>query len=93
MTHSDFKIGGAFRCDEKIWRCTDIGTRTIVAIRIDSVEVGSNIPECRRTLSHGQAETEGWFSGPPYAGVEQVFDEYDQEACTPERSRIRARRR
>jgi len=37
MQHSEFKIGGIFRCDGRLWRCTDIGTRTIVAIRIDRV--------------------------------------------------------
>lgn len=23
-----------------------------------------------------------WFNGPPYACVESVFDEYDQEGCS-----------
>lgn len=29
MQHSEFKIGGTFRCDGRLWRCIDIGTRTI----------------------------------------------------------------
>jgi hypothetical protein len=82
MKHCDFKIGEAFRYNEKVWRCTDVGTRTVVGMRIDSVEVGSNVPELRRTLNYAEAEAEGWFNGPPYAGVEKVFDEYDQEVCT-----------
>lgn len=82
MTHSEFKIGGEFWCSGRQWRCTDIGMRTIVAIRIDQVEVASNEPELRRTLNRAEAEAEGWFNGPPYAVSETVFDEYEQEGCT-----------
>jgi len=32
MKHSDFYIGIEFECGEKMWRCTDIGSRTIVAV-------------------------------------------------------------
>ena len=32
----DFKIGSEFLCGEKRWRCTDIGTRVVVAICLDS---------------------------------------------------------
>ncbi len=35
MKHSDFTIGQEFLCGEKCWRCTDKGTRTIVAICLD----------------------------------------------------------
>ena len=84
MERSQFKIGGTFWCAGRTWRCTDIGTRTIVAIRVDSVEVGSNMPEHRRTVSRTEAEAEGWFNGPPYAVAETVFDEDDQGGCTPE---------
>ena len=84
MKHSEFKIGGAFRCGGRQWRCTDVGTRTIVAIRLDQVEVGGNKPESRRTLSQAEAEVEGWFYGPPYAVSESVFDEYAIEGCSPE---------
>ena len=66
----------------RLWRCTDIGTRTIVAIRIDRVEVGGS-PALGRTLSGAEAEVEGWFRGPPYAGAESVFDEDDIEGCAP----------
>jgi hypothetical protein len=58
-------------------------TRTIVALRVDRVEVGSEPPERRRTLSRAEAEAEGWFNGPPYAVAESVFDEYDLEGCSP----------
>ena len=84
MRHSELKIGETFWCGGRQWRCTDIGTRTIVAIRVDRVEVGSEMPERRRILSRAEAEAEGWFNGPPYAVAESVFDEYDMEACSPE---------
>jgi len=35
MKHTDFSIGKAFRCGDKRWRCTDVGTRVIVAICLD----------------------------------------------------------
>ena len=84
MQHSDFTIGDRFWCGGRMWRCTDIGTRVIVAIRIDSVEVGSTVPDLRRTLSRGEAEAEGWFNGPPYAVAEVVFDEDDLQGCSLE---------
>lgn len=84
MKHSEFVIGGEFWCSGRQWRCTDIGTRTIIAIRIDSVDVGSNRPELCRTLTRAEAEHEGWFNGPPYAGLESVFDEDYMPACSLE---------
>jgi hypothetical protein len=35
MKHSDFKIGMEFVTGAGRWRCTDVGTRTIAAIRLD----------------------------------------------------------
>jgi hypothetical protein len=84
VEHSEFEIGRNFWCDGRQWRCTDIGTRTIVAIPLDHVEVGSGSPERCRILSRDEAEAEGWFNGPPYAVAESVFDEYDIEGCSPE---------
>ena len=86
MKHSDFVIGGSFWCAEREWRCTDIGTRTIIAICLDATEVvtsfrDSAVPEKTRTLMHAEANAEGWFNGPPYAVAERVFDEYDQIPC------------
>lgn len=83
MRHGDFRIGAEFRCGGRQWRCTDIGTRTIIAIRIDQVEVGGNAPERHRTMSGSEAQAEGWFRGPPYAVAESVFDENDIEGCSP----------
>ena len=35
MQHSDFTIGTEFLTAAGRWRCTDVGTRTIAAIRLD----------------------------------------------------------
>jgi hypothetical protein len=35
MKHSDFKIGFEFLTETGRWRCTDVGSRTVAAIRLD----------------------------------------------------------
>jgi hypothetical protein len=35
MKHSDFKIGTEFVTETGRWRCTDVGRRTIAAIKLD----------------------------------------------------------
>lgn len=35
MRREDFQIGSVFVCGDDRWRCTDVGTRIIVAIRLD----------------------------------------------------------
>ena len=78
------RISGSGQNSAAVAGCGDagIGTRTIVAIRIDRVEVGGS-PALGRTLSGAEAEVEGWFRGPPYAGAESAFDEDDIEGCAP----------
>lgn len=82
MQCSDFRIGETFWCGGKQWRCTDIGTRTVIAIRIDGVDVDGTNRELRRTLSRAEAEADGWFNGPPYAVCEAVFDEDSLPGCS-----------
>lgn len=86
MRHSEFTIGGVFYCSGRQWRCTDIGSRVVVAIRIDKVDVvissGSEADSLHKSLNAREAEQEGWFKGPPYAVVETVFDEYDHLGCS-----------
>lgn len=82
MKHSDFRIGAEFWCGGRQWRCTDIGTRTVVAILLDEVKVGGPVPAQHRTLNRTEAEAEGWFNGPPYAVAESVFDEYAIQGCS-----------
>lgn len=92
MEHSEFHIGMDFWCGGGgRWRCTDVGTRTVVAIRIDQVKtttVGTD-GTTYETLKYEQANAAGWFIGPPYAVSEVVFDEDDLEACSLERDELR----
>jgi len=41
MKHSDFAIGGKFVTTSGTWRCTDIGTRTVIAIKVSDGEDAS----------------------------------------------------
>ena len=81
MRHGDFTIGCEFRFNKRRWRCTDIGTRVIVAIRLDQVEIGGGGPG--GTITYEEALAEGWFNGPPYAVTEMVFDEEAIEVSAP----------
>jgi len=83
LRHADFRIGLEFVTATGRWLCTDVGTRTIAAFRIDPVEVirYEDGIETRRTLTMLEAEAEGWLNGPPYAVAEQVFDEDDFGDC------------
>jgi hypothetical protein len=87
MTLSEFEIGLEFWSGDRLWRCTDKGARVITAICIHGVTVTQNNgPETTsRWLDRYEAAEEGWFSGPPYAVAEMVFDENDIEGCTPAR--------
>lgn len=38
MKHSDFRIGLEFTMSDARWRCTDVGTRTVIAIKLDHPE-------------------------------------------------------
>ena len=93
MNHSEFAIGETFWCGNRQWRCTDKGTRVIVAICLDDNTVRSVIVragkildglERQTTLSRAESEAQGWFKGPPYAVAETVFDENDIGGCTKE---------
>ncbi|MDK1492470.1 hypothetical protein QN219_20805 [Sinorhizobium sp. 7-81] len=90
MELSEFHIGGDFWCGNRRWRCTDVGTRTVVAIRIDQVETTSRDADgtTHETLTYEQANVAGWFTDPPYAVAEVVFDENDLEACSLERDEL-----
>lgn len=82
MTFDELKerlaLGSEFRTEAGRFRVTDLGTRTIVAIRVDRVELNDG-----KVLDGDAAEALGWFNGPSYAVAEQVFDEDDYEAIEP----------
>jgi len=86
MKKSEFSIGQEFRCGGKRWRCTDIGSRVIVAICLEPHELVSIVPGERRgdlpREVRSTTDDPGWFAEPPYAVAESVFDEYDMGACS-----------
>ena len=88
MRHNEFHIGGEFLYCGDVWRCTDVGTRTVVAIRIGFIDttVLSRGGRENHHLTQAQAEAEGWFEGPPYAVVECLFDENEMPLCEPAES-------
>ena len=80
MEHHEFAISIDFNNNHSLWRCTDIGTRTVVAIQIDRAEVvsvmvcgGKPGPENQSVVDPRRAPS--WLNGPPYALAETVFDE------------------
>lgn len=85
MKHTDFNIGSEFSCGENRWRCTDVGSRVITAIRLtgNTVTRVVNSKEISESLPFEKADADGWFNGPPYAVSESVFDEDDFEGCEP----------
>jgi hypothetical protein len=89
MKHDEFTIGKTFWCGDREWLCTDLGSRTVIAICLDDIKVvkSSAGPEAAETahLSRADAEAHGWFVGPPYALPETVFDEDDLPACSRDR--------
>ena len=86
MTRDEFHIGLEFWCGGRRWRCTDVGSRVIVAICLESHEV----IEAKRLIEQGGklqerryiTDNPSWLAGPPYAVVEYVFDEPSIEGCS-----------
>ncbi|TAK95351.1 hypothetical protein EPO05_04450 [Patescibacteria group bacterium] len=83
MKHSDFQIGMEFFTGTGRWRCTDVGTRLIIAISLEPRQMVRV-----RGSAHGDQTEEHFVSndpfdlvGPPYMVVEHVFDEYDLDGC------------
>lgn len=86
MTHGQFYIGLEFWCGGRRWRCTDVGSRVIVAISLEPHEV----VETERSLGAPKEVRErrfvtndpSWLNGPPFSIAEEVFDEYAMEGCS-----------
>ncbi|MBI2492566.1 MAG: hypothetical protein HYV94_10790 [Candidatus Rokubacteria bacterium] len=88
MKHEEFRIGIEFWCGGRRWRCTDVGTRTVVGICLEPHEVVSVTGDVEADVEAGGITTrtittdDSWLAGPPYAVVEEVFDEHSIEDCT-----------
>jgi hypothetical protein len=92
MEFDQFKIGEEFWMSGKHYRCTDIGTRTIIAICIDLplnivTSVRGKISREQITSDRDAAD---WFSGPPYAVPEIVICGYDFPACHQQKEEVDA---
>jgi hypothetical protein len=86
MKHDEFRIGRAFWCGGKRWRCTDVGSRVVTAICLEphevvTIERDENDPGNRREY-RSMTDDPSWLIGPPYKVVEVVFDEYDIQGCS-----------
>jgi hypothetical protein len=80
VERNDFLIGTEFYTESGKWRCTDIGTRTIIAINLEphnivSVDMGTGLE------TRSATDDSAWLKGPPYAIPEEVFDEDDIKGC------------
>jgi hypothetical protein len=75
LEHVDFFIGREFWTEIGRWRCTDVGTRTICAIRLEPHEVVTRHEDGTETTAI--TDDPSWWNGPPYAVAEHVFDEND----------------
>ncbi|RYD64912.1 MAG: hypothetical protein EOP83_08580 [Verrucomicrobiaceae bacterium] len=100
MEHDEFVLGMEFYAgdDEQAsrWRVTDLGSRTVIAIRVDEIvlkrlkmrkrikgQVGPHLTESERTYGYFEAEAEGLLR-PTFGGLnESVFADSDIQDCIP----------
>lgn len=89
MQQSDFSIGLEFWCGDKPWRCTDVGSRVVVAICLaprDDVQISPNHDDKAQSIRTSYASDDPRdLYGPPYGVAEHVFDENDLGGCSVER--------
>lgn len=76
-----------------MWRCTDVGSRTISAIVVEGThEVVHARLRGRKQFIQQQPTapplTARWLNGAPYAVVEYVFDEDSLSDCKPPQQRV-----
>jgi hypothetical protein len=85
MNHKAFRIGEYFYLDRNKYLCTDVGKRTICAVRADFSDV--------TTWKNGKTKIEKRkltmknIGGPPYWLAELVIDEYEMEVCHKTRTK------
>lgn len=97
MHHSEFQIGLEFYYGRWRWRVTDVGTRTVVAIKLDGFttsrhelvtttdDKGNPVTRVEEVatvaLTRWEAQQGGYFNGPIYGVVEHLFVEEEQRTC------------
>lgn len=85
MNHEEFRIGQEFWCGGHRWRCTDIGTRVIVALCLEAHKIVTVARDSATNAARTTTATTrdaSWLAGPPYALREEVFDEHAIEFCS-----------
>jgi hypothetical protein len=82
MKLSDFVIGETFWTHGGEFRCTDVGTRVVVAVKLGPREIAraENVDGELRITKRIDDDA-SWLNGPPYAVEELVFDAYDLPGC------------
>ena len=82
MELSDFVIGETFWTNHGEFRCTDIGTRVVVAVKLGPREVTTaRTVDGERRMTTRITDDPGWLNGPPHAVEELVFDENELPGC------------
>ncbi len=82
MERSDFAIGETFWTHGGAFRCTDVGTRVVVAVKLGPREVSRGESENGELRITKRIDDDAsWLNGPPYAVEEVVFDENELLGC------------
>jgi hypothetical protein len=82
MELSDFAIGETFWTHVGAFRCTDVGTRVVVAVKLGPREIGrAEKGDGELRITKRIDDDASWLNGPPYAVEEVVFDENELLSC------------
>jgi hypothetical protein len=88
MELSDFVIGETFWTHHGAFRCTDIGTRVVVAVKLGPRAVSrAESVNGELRITNRIDDDPSCLNGPPYAVEEAVFDENELVGLLPERGR------
>ena len=88
MKHEDFQVGSEFYTCTGRWRCTDVGTRVIVAVSLEHrTLLRTQRMESGRVVKEEFASDDpSDLVGPPYMVEEHVFDEFSIGGCFKSRA-------
>ena len=82
MELRDFVSGETSWTHAGAFRCTDIGTRVVVAVKLGPRQVSrAERVEGELRITNRIDDDPSWLNGPPYAVEEVVFDENELVGC------------
>src|SRR5688572_10806329 len=82
MDLSDFAIGATCWTHVGAFRCTDVATRVVAAVKLGPREIGrAERVDGKLRITKRIDDDPSWLNGPPYAVEEVVFDENELLAC------------